>query len=67
MIAGTLIVRRKAGPLPGYLMRRGTIVLGEGAEALSPTFVDCGVHHVAGAASDGGVRRRIQPGRGGAL
>jgi formylmethanofuran dehydrogenase subunit C len=44
MIAGTLMVRRKSGTLPGYLMRRGTIVLGEGAEALSPTFVDCGVH-----------------------
>jgi formylmethanofuran dehydrogenase subunit C len=44
MIAGTLMVRRKSGALPGYLMRRGTIVLGEGADALSPTFVDCGVH-----------------------
>jgi formylmethanofuran dehydrogenase subunit C len=44
MIAGTLVARRKVGPLPGYLMRRGTIVLGEGTDALSPTFVDCGVH-----------------------
>lgn len=44
MIAGTLLARRKVGPLPGYLMRRGTIVLGEGSDALSPTFVDCGVH-----------------------
>jgi len=44
MIAGTLVARGKVGPLPGYLMRRGTIVLGDGAEALSPTFVDCGVH-----------------------
>jgi formylmethanofuran dehydrogenase subunit C len=44
MIAGTLVVRRQAGPLPGYLMRRGTIVLGEGADELSPTFIDCGVH-----------------------
>lgn len=44
MIAGTLVVRRKTGALPGYLMRRGTIVLGEGADAMSPTFVDCGVH-----------------------
>jgi formylmethanofuran dehydrogenase subunit C len=44
MIAGTLIVRRTAGPLPGYLMRRGTIVLGEQCDALSPTFVDCGLH-----------------------
>jgi formylmethanofuran dehydrogenase subunit C len=44
MIAGTLIVRRKAGVLPGYLMKRGTIILGEGCAALSPTFVDCGIH-----------------------
>jgi len=44
MIAGTLIVRRRAGAHPGYLMRRGTLVLAEGAEALPPTFVDCGVH-----------------------
>jgi formylmethanofuran dehydrogenase subunit C len=44
MIAGTLVARRRVGPLPGYLMRRGTIVLGEGADALSPTFVDCGLH-----------------------
>jgi formylmethanofuran dehydrogenase subunit C len=44
MIAGTLIVRRKAGALPGYLMKRGTIILGEGCAALSPTFVDCGIH-----------------------
>jgi len=45
MIAGTLIIRGKAGRLPGYLMRRGTIVLGEDAE-LSPTFIDCGTHHL---------------------
>jgi hypothetical protein len=42
----TLIVRRGAGALPGYLMKRGTIVLGEGASALSPTFVDCGTHRL---------------------
>jgi formylmethanofuran dehydrogenase subunit C len=46
MIAGTIMVRRRAGALPGYLMRRGTLVLIEGAEALSPTFVDCGVHQL---------------------
>jgi len=46
MIAGTLVVRRKAGSRPGYLMRRGTIILGEDASALSPTFVDCGVHRL---------------------
>ena len=46
MIAGTLIVRRRAGALPGYLMRRGTIVLGDGSDALSPTFLDGGVHEL---------------------
>jgi formylmethanofuran dehydrogenase subunit C len=44
MLAGTLIIRRRAGSFPGYLMTRGTIVLADGAEALPPTFVDCGVH-----------------------
>ena len=48
MIAGTLIVRAQAGPLPGYLMKRGTIVLGAGCSAISPTFVDCGQHHLLG-------------------
>lgn len=46
MIAGTLIVRRVAAALPGYLMKRGTIVLGEGARTMSPTFADCGVHRL---------------------
>jgi formylmethanofuran dehydrogenase subunit C len=46
MIAGTLIILRKAGPLPGFLLKRGTIVLGDGCGALSPTFVDCGVHQL---------------------
>ena len=41
MIAGTLIVRRSAGPLAGFLLKRGTIVLG-GCSELSPTFMDCG-------------------------
>jgi formylmethanofuran dehydrogenase subunit C len=44
MIAGTLIVRGRAGPLPGYLMARGTVVLAGGADVLSPTFADCGIH-----------------------
>jgi formylmethanofuran dehydrogenase subunit C len=44
MIAGTVIVCGPAGPLPGYLMRRGTVILRHGSDALSPTFVDCGVH-----------------------
>ena len=33
------------GRLPGYLARRGTIVLGSAA-ALSPTFIDCGAHNL---------------------
>lgn len=44
MIAGTLVLLGRAGPLPGYLMKRGTILLAADAEALSPTFIDCGVH-----------------------
>ena len=46
MIAGTLIVGRKAGPPPGILMKRGSIVLGDGCAAMSPTFVDCGHHEL---------------------
>jgi formylmethanofuran dehydrogenase subunit C len=46
LIAGTLIVLRSAGPLPGFLLKRGTIVLGGGCDALSPTFIDCGVHRL---------------------
>ena len=46
MIAGTVAIRRRSGALPGYLMRRGTIMLAEGAEAISPTFMDCGTHHL---------------------
>ena len=42
MIAGTLAVGGEAGDLPGYLMGRGTILLGRGATLLSPTFADCG-------------------------
>ena len=44
MIAGTLILCRNCGPMPGYLMSRGTIVLAGDCEELSPTFVDCGTH-----------------------
>jgi len=42
MIAGTLVLLGKTGHLPGYLMRRGTIVLGRGAQSLAPSFADCG-------------------------
>jgi formylmethanofuran dehydrogenase subunit C len=46
MLAGTLIVRRATGALPGYLMRRGTIICGVSDTVVSPTFVDCGIHHL---------------------
>ena len=46
MIAGTVIVCGSAGVLPGYLLKRGTIVLGDRCDAVSPTFVDCGVHQL---------------------
>jgi formylmethanofuran dehydrogenase subunit C len=42
MIAGTLAIAGEAGDLPGYLMGRGTILLGQGTTLLSPTFGDCG-------------------------
>jgi formylmethanofuran dehydrogenase subunit C len=44
MIAGTLVVLGRTGPLPGYLMKRGTIVLADTHQELSPTFIDCGTH-----------------------
>jgi formylmethanofuran dehydrogenase subunit C len=44
MIAGSLILRGRAGALPGYLMARGSIIVADDCEAMSPSFVDCGVH-----------------------
>lgn len=46
MIAGTLIVGKRAGPMPGFLMKRGSIMLSGGCSALSPTFIDSGVHQL---------------------
>ncbi|PSJ58215.1 formylmethanofuran dehydrogenase subunit C [Pseudaminobacter soli (ex Li et al. 2025)] len=42
MIAGTLVVTGGVGRLPGYLMRRGSILLDRMPEELSPSFVECG-------------------------
>ena len=42
MLGGTLLASA-AGPLPGYLMQRGTLILGKDA-ALAPSFVDSGAH-----------------------
>jgi formylmethanofuran dehydrogenase subunit C len=44
MIAGTLAIGGEAGDLPGYLMGRGSILLGRGASLFSPSFGDCGEH-----------------------
>jgi formylmethanofuran dehydrogenase subunit C len=49
MIAGTLAIGGEAGDLPGYLMDRGTILLGRGAKLFSPTFGDCGEHDLVAA------------------
>ncbi|MEP9396515.1 formylmethanofuran dehydrogenase subunit C [Mesorhizobium sp. KR2-14] len=42
MIAGTLVVTGGVGRMPGYLMRRGSILLDRMPEELSPSFVECG-------------------------
>ena len=42
MIAGTLVVTGGAGEMPGYLMRRGSILLDRAPKSLSPSFVECG-------------------------
>ena len=49
MIAGTLAIGGEAGDLPGYLMGRGSILLGQGASLFSPTFGDCGEHDLVAA------------------
>lgn len=41
IIAGTIVLLGRADGRPGYLMKRGTIVMSEPPE-LGPTFVDCG-------------------------
>ena len=42
MIAGTLAIAGGVGHLPGYLMRRGSILLDRPPEELSPSFVESG-------------------------
>lgn len=44
LIAGSIIVLGATDGRPGYLMKRGTIVLGQ-ETPLGPTFVDCGAFH----------------------
>jgi formylmethanofuran dehydrogenase subunit C len=47
MIAGTLVALGGIGELPGYLMRRGSIILDRTPTNLSPTFVACGAPDLA--------------------
>lgn len=42
MIAGTLVVTGGVGAMPGYLMRRGSILLDRRPKNLSPSFVESG-------------------------
>jgi formylmethanofuran dehydrogenase subunit C len=46
MIGGTVICFGEAGARPAYLMQRGTVILRGGANGLTPTFVDSGVHEL---------------------
>jgi formylmethanofuran dehydrogenase subunit C len=50
MIAGTLVVTGGAGHMPGYLMRRGSILLDHAPKSLSPSFVECGTPEIVFAA-----------------
>jgi formylmethanofuran dehydrogenase subunit C len=42
MIAGTLAIFGDCGRMPGYLMRRGTMLLAGKTAALTPTFSQSG-------------------------
>ncbi len=46
MFGGTIVCLGRAGPLPGYLMTRGTIITASGVDSLSPTFIDTGPHEL---------------------
>lgn len=46
MIAGTLVGLGPAGPWPGSLMRRGTLLLAREPERLLPSMADCGSHRL---------------------
>ncbi|TIQ52901.1 MAG: formylmethanofuran dehydrogenase subunit C, partial [Mesorhizobium sp.] len=37
-----LVVAGGTGEMPGYLMRRGSILLDRAPKSLSPSFVECG-------------------------
>ena len=44
MLAGTIVALGHVGPQPGYLMRRGTIVLADARFEPLPTFNNNGQH-----------------------
>jgi formylmethanofuran dehydrogenase subunit C len=46
MRGGTIVCFGEAGDLPGYLMTRGTVLIGKGAPLTTPTFVETGVHEL---------------------
>ena len=46
MIAGTIVALGQPGPHPGYLMRRGTLMLADANLEPLPTFNDNGVHEL---------------------
>ena len=43
MIAGTIVALGKSGKLPGYGMKRGSIILGKRPGQLGATLSDCGI------------------------
>lgn len=47
MIAGSIAVKGKVGIMPGYLMKRGSLLFDRRPETLSPTFIDCGRTDIA--------------------
>ncbi|ATU94769.1 formylmethanofuran dehydrogenase subunit C [Phyllobacterium zundukense] len=47
MIAGTIVVTGRVGAMPGYLMKRGSLLFDRRPEQLSPTFVACGESDIA--------------------
>jgi formylmethanofuran dehydrogenase subunit C len=42
MVAGTIVVTGEIGHMPGYLMRRGSILLDRAPASVSPSFVESG-------------------------
>jgi formylmethanofuran dehydrogenase subunit C len=46
MLAGTILALGRVGSHPGYLMRRGTLLLAEREAELLPTFNDNGTHEL---------------------